>query len=177
MLRLVRRRGVGRRARLHAVDADDPVLRGERLLEVLQVDVLLLGGKPRGREYADDGVAVDVVAGLLVVAEPHLAEAVVGEAVEKGVPHGGRGVGVDSVLPRVEEVGLLHVVGVDARRDADHPEEFVDVVAAVADEAAEDHEHVVDVEASENRIGLLFGGRERLRVKKQREKKKVRDPR
>ena len=43
VLRLERRRGVRGRARLHAVDADDPVLRGERLLEVLQVDVLLLG--------------------------------------------------------------------------------------------------------------------------------------
>ena len=40
-------RGDAGRARLHAVDADDPVLGGERLLEVLQVDVLLLGVKKR----------------------------------------------------------------------------------------------------------------------------------
>lgn len=174
VLRLVRRRGVRGRARLHAVDADDPVLRGERLLEVLQVDVLLLGESLKEREsaYADHGAAVDVVARLLVVVETDLAEAVVGEAVEKRVAHGGRGVGVDSVLPGVEEVGLLDVVGIDARRDADHPEEFVDVVAAVADESAEDNEHVVHVEAAENRVGLLFGRGERLCVRKESNQEK-----
>ena len=159
---------------LHAVDADDPVLGGEGLLEVLQVDVLLLGGIPRGRAYADDGAAVEVVAGLLVVVEAHLAEAVVGEAVEEGVSHGGRGVGVDAILPRVEEVGLLDVVGVHAGGDADHPEELVDVVAAVADETAEDHEDVVDVEAAENGVRLLFGGSEGLRVRRGRERSDTR---
>ena len=168
MLRLERRRGVRGRARLHAVDADDPVLRGERLLEVLQMDVLLLGVKKRESVYADHGATVDVVARLLVVVETDLAEAVVGEAVEKRVPHGGRGVGVDSVLPGVEEVGLLDVVGIDARRDADHPEEFVDVVAAVADESAENNEHVVHIETAENRVGLLLGRGERLRVRNER---------
>ena len=44
-LRQVGRRRIRGRLGLHAVDADDPVLRGERLLEILQVDVLLLKGK------------------------------------------------------------------------------------------------------------------------------------
>ena len=43
----------------------------------------------------------------------------------------------ETYLAAAEEVGLLHVIGIHAGGDADHPEELVDVVAAVADEAAD----------------------------------------
>ena len=87
-LREVRGRGLGHRLRLHTVDAHDPVLGGEGLLEVLQTDVLV----------AHDGATVDIVAGRVLVGETHLAEAVIGETVEQRVAHGGRGLVVDAIL-------------------------------------------------------------------------------
>lgn len=71
----------------------------------------------------------------------------------------------ETYLAAAEEVGLLHVIGIHAGGDADHPEELVDVVAAVADEAAEDDEDVVHVEAADDRVGLLLAAGECLRVR------------
>ena len=84
--------------RLHAVDADDPVLGGEGLLEVLQPDVLVLAVTCTTRAYAHHRTAVEIVAGGLRVAEPYLTEAVVGETVHETVAHGRRRVLVDAVL-------------------------------------------------------------------------------
>ena len=68
-------------------------------------------------------------------------------------------------LAAAEEVGLLDVVGIHAGGDADHPQELVDVVAAVADEASEDDEDVVHVQTADDRVRLLLAAGERLRVR------------
>ena len=60
---------------------------------------------------------------------------------------------------RREVVWFLNLVGPDTLCDTNHPEELVDVVAGVAEEAAEDDEDVVDIVFAEDGVGDFFGGR------------------
>lgn len=66
--------------------------------------------------------------------------------IHKGVLHRVGSLVINAVLsvPR-EEFSLLHLIGPDALCNPDHPEELVDVVPRVAQEAAKDDQNVVDL--------------------------------
>jgi hypothetical protein len=60
---------------------------------------------------------------------------------------------VDSVLAtRREEGSLLHLVGPDAFRNSDHPEELVNIVARIAEQSAENDKDVVHLMLAHNLI-------------------------
>mmetsp|Transcript_20045 Transcript_20045/g.63889 ORF Transcript_20045/g.63889 Transcript_20045/m.63889 type:complete len:200 (-) Transcript_20045:895-1494(-) len=120
---------------LDLVDADNPMLRGERLLHVLQSNVLV----------PDLHVADAVVTRRLPISRGHLPETIVGELVHEAVEHGLRPARVHAVLPVREVVGLLDLVRVHAASDAHHPKELVDVVARIPGIAAKHDQHVVHV--------------------------------
>lgn len=59
------------------------------------------------------------------------------------------------------------VLGVLALRYPHHPQELVDVVARVADDSAEDDQHVVDVQRAHDLVGAaLVGGHGFTHLKK-----------
>ena len=141
------------------VDANDPVGGGEGLSEVVELVVLVLLNQ--SAHYADDCPTDGVVAGFLVVASLYLPETVVAELVHEAVLHRVRHHIVHTVLRphsllylSLAIVLALHDVRKDASADADHPEEFADVVAGVVGIAAEDDEDVVDVEHATDAVGL-----------------------
>jgi hypothetical protein len=63
------------------------------------------------------------------------------------------------LAPRGEKVRFLDFVRPYAGRDADHPQELVQVVTRVLNECATQDEDVGDVVFEHDWVGLLFGGR------------------
>ena len=130
---------------LDLVDADNPILARERLVERAELGPLLrkpgaadaVLGLARGEER------VVIVVGHFVPRHEQLAIGIemkrqVGSSHER-IPHGRSRIVVDLVLaPRGKEVSLLDLIGPDALSNPNHPQELVDIVAAVTEEAAED---------------------------------------
>ena len=130
---------------LDLIDADDPVLARECLVQCAELGPLLrepgaadtVLGLARGEER------VVVVVGHFV--PRHELSAIgsemnsqVGGSHER-ISHRGSRIVVDLVLaPRGKEVSLLNLIWPDALSNSNHPQELVDIVAAVTEEAAED---------------------------------------
>mmetsp|Transcript_13504 Transcript_13504/g.19853 ORF Transcript_13504/g.19853 Transcript_13504/m.19853 type:complete len:433 (-) Transcript_13504:206-1504(-) len=143
-------RGVQVAALAHLEYAHDPVLGCEGLIHGLQSDVL----------DAHFTSTRTVESWGFVVLRLHLPEAIVTQLVGHTVLEGLRGTGphIEGTLI-VEEVVLVgHVVGIHPGPDADGPEELVDVVAGVPGKAPKDHQHVVHVQALQDRVGRLLRG-------------------
>ena len=109
---------------LNPINPHQPVLRREHFLHMLQLNVL----------EADFDAASAVIAKGLPVAELNLPETVVGEFVHEAVH---KDLGAATVYAEVpvgaKVVGLADLSWVLALGDPHHPQEFVDVVAGIAD--------------------------------------------
>jgi hypothetical protein len=82
---------------------------------------------------------------------------VIRHLVHEAVLHGLRSPVIDSILSlRCEIIGLLNLFGPNTLRNADHPQELVDIIAGVPNQTAEDDKYVVYIVFPENRIRDLF---------------------
>lgn len=79
--------------------------------------------------------------------------------VHQAVPHGGGSTIVNSILAASgEEVTFLDLLGPDTLSDSDHPQELVDIITRVANQATKDDKHVVDFVLLHDRITDLLAG-------------------
>lgn len=90
-------------------------------------------------------------------APKQLRKPVIAHFVHQTVAHRWARLSVHPVLPFVEVIGLLDLIRPDTLRDTHHPEELIDVVAAVPNHTAKYDKDVADVVFAQNRVGDFLG--------------------
>lgn len=117
------------------VDPHNPALTGERLSEIVQLEVLI----------AWVGVSDIIVPFRLAVSGVDFPSTVVAELIHEAVLHGRK----DEVINPVSvlrNIIFLIDVGIYSSSDPHHPQEFVDIVAGVTTHSSVNDQHVVDVQ-------------------------------
>lgn len=117
------------------VNPHNPPLTGERLSEIMQLEVFI----------AWIGVSDIIVALWLAVCGIDLPGTIVAEFIHEAVFHCREDQVIDSVAV-LRDVILLVDVWVHSSSDSHHPEEFVDIVARVTTHSSVDDQDVIDIQ-------------------------------
>ena len=68
-------------------------------------------------------------------------------------------------LTGIEEIGFLHFIRVHTRGNSNHPQEFVNIISAVANETTENDKNVIHIQTANDGVGFILAAGQCLMMK------------
>ena len=68
-------------------------------------------------------------------------------------------------LAGIEEIGFLDLIRVHSRGNSNHPQEFVNIISTVANEATENNKDVIYIQTANDGVGFILAAGQCLMMK------------